>query len=136
MRLLLLHSLPALTIAVIAGNVILTGWALAVDLRRRRLDNSFWALLLIVLALLVVQIASGALLAVGGARPRRALHFLYGVLVTGVGGIQFGLRPGGFLRPTVIRDPTQFREPLTLALLCFTQAALILRAYTTGAFGR
>lgn len=137
MRLLVVHSLPAVIVGVIAANVVLAGWAFVTGLRRQRLlSKGFWTLMLIMLVLLVVQAAAGIILAVGGARPRTWLHFLYGILVTVAAIMQFGLRPAGFLRPPVRRDPTRFREPRVLALLCLTQAALIARAYTTGALGR
>lgn len=136
MRLLVLHSYPALITGVIAGNALLAGWAVVVDMRRRALSRAFWALLLVVLVFLVVQVAAGILLAVGGARPRTPLHFLYGILIAAAAVAQFGLRPGGFLRAAVMRDAGQFREPRALALLCLTQAALIARAYMTGTVGR
>lgn len=136
MRLLVLHSLPALIVAMVAGNVILAGWAFVAGRRPRLLSRGFWTLLLAILVLLTLQVAAGILLAVSGARPRAALHFLYGILVA-VGGIaQFGLRPGGFLRAMVLPRPAQGREARTMALLCLTQAALLFRAYTTGALGR
>lgn len=136
MRLLALHSLSALITATATGNFVLAGWAFVADRRRRTLGTAFWALLLVVLALLVVQVASGVLLALGAARPRTPLHFLYGILVVGAAVAQFGLRPGGFLRATLQRDAIQFPEARTLALICLTQAALILRAYMTGVLGR
>lgn len=136
MRLLVVHSLPALIAAVIAGNAILAGWAFVAGRRRRLLSRGFWTVLLAILVLLTLQVAAGILLAVSGARPRASLHFLYGILVA-IGGIaQFGLRPGGFLRAMVLPGAAQAREARTMALLCLTQAALVVRAYTTGALGR
>lgn len=135
MRLLVLHSLPALIVAVIAGNVILSAWAFA-GRRARHLSRGFWTLLLIVLVLLAIQVAAGLLLALGGARPRASLHFLYGILVIGGGIAQYGLRPGGFLRAIMLPGAAPPREGRTMALLCLTQAALLFRAYTTGALGR
>jgi len=88
-------------------------------------------------ALVAVQLAAGVILAVGGSRPRVPLHFLYGLLALIGAGLQYGLRPAGFLRRTMRRDlAVGGREPRALALLCLTQAALLARAYTTGAFGR
>jgi hypothetical protein len=133
--LLTVHASRALLAAVVAGNAVLALWAFGAHLRgRRTLGATFWAVALVVAALTVVQAASGAALAVGGMRPRTWLHFLYGALVL-VGVVaQAGLRPGGFLRPA-LHNPGA-AAPRVLALLCLTQAALLLRAYTTGAWGR
>ncbi|MGH2398716.1 MAG: hypothetical protein ACRDF6_02640 [bacterium] len=136
MRLVVFHAYPALITLVIVGNAVLAAWALAADLRRRKLSAVFWTATLVVVALVALQLAAGILLALGGSRPRDSLHFLYGILVVAAAAIQFGLRPAGFLRRSVLRDPAPGREPRVLALLCLTQAALLARAYTTGAFGR
>jgi len=137
MQLLTVHALSALIVVTAAGNAVLAAWAFAVDMRRGgRLGGAFWGVLLVVVAALAIQAAAGVLLAVSGARPRTPLHFLYGILVAAGGVAQVGLRPGGFLRAAVMRDGASFREPRLLALICFTQMALILRAYTTGAWGR
>lgn len=136
MRLVVFHAYPALITLLIVGNTILAVWALTADLRRRRLSPMFWTTTLVVVALVALQVAAGVVLAVGGGRPRAPLHFLYGILVVAAAAVQFGLRPAGFLRRSVLRDPTQSREPRALALLCLTQAALLARAYTTGALGR
>lgn len=137
MSLVALHALPSLILAVVATNVALALWAAAVTFRKQRtLPRTFWAILLLSLVVLAVQVAAGITLAAGGSRPKTALHFLYGVLVTGTALVQFGIRPGGFLRTAIAKDPTTFRESRLLALVCLTQAALIVRAYTTGAFGK
>lgn len=134
--LLTVHALTPLIAAAIAGNAILAVWAFVAQRRQRRvLGRAFWVLLLLVVGVLAVQMAAGVLLAVAGARPKASLHFLYAVLVTAGAVAQFGLRPGGFLRAAVVRDSAQFSEPRYLALICFTEAALIARAYMTGAFG-
>jgi hypothetical protein len=136
MRLVVFHAYPALITLLIVGNAILAAWALAVDLGHRRLSALFWTAILVVVALVALQVASGVLLAFGGGRPRAPLHFLYGILVVAAAAVQFGLRPAGFLRRSMLRDPARGREPRMLALLCLTQAALLARAYTTGALGR
>ncbi len=119
---------------VVAGNAVLALWAIGGDLlgRRRRLGSSFWAVLLFVNALLALQVASGIILAINGARPGRPLHFLYGILVTIGGLVQVGMRPGGFLRRRAFPEAVPVNEPRTLALICFTEMALVLRAFTTG----
>jgi len=132
-----LHGLPLLLYAVGAANFILACWAFVANIRKRRvLPPVFWMVLLGALVLLAVQVAAGIILTAGGSRPRAALHILYGILVGGTAVVQFGLRPGGFLRAVIAREPETFRESRLLALICLTQAALIVRAYTTGAFGR
>lgn len=136
MRLVALHAYSAVIWLLIAGNAVLAVWAFAADLLRKRLRPVFWTATLITVALVALQVASGILLALGGGRPRAPLHFLYGILVVAAAFAQFGLRPGGFLRASVFRDPAQSREGRTLALLCLTQVGLLVRAYTTGAFGR
>lgn len=131
MPLVAFHAYPALVGIAVAGNVILAVWAFAADLRRRHVMSAiFWTMLLVLVALVAVQVASGVVLAVGDSRPQAPLHFLYGILVAIGAAMQFGLRPGGFLRRSSLR------EPRALALICLTQAALLARAYTTGAFGR
>ena len=137
MQLDTVHALLPLIAAATAVNFLLAGWAFITGLAgRRTLSMSFWALLLLALALIVVNAGAGILLAASGARPRTPLHFLYGILVTIAAAAQYGLRPGGFLRATVQRTLPGFNEPRTLALICLTQAALLLRAYMTGALGR
>jgi len=134
MRLVAVHAYSALMLLIVAGNGVLTLWALGADLfrGRRRLGPLFWATLLGVNALVAVQVASGILLAVGGARPGVPLHFLYGILVTVGALVQVGLRPGGFLRARVLAASAQSNEPRVMALLCLTELALVLRAFTTG----
>ena len=134
MRLVAVHAYPALMVLVVAGNAVLAGWAIGADLvrGRRRLSAFFWSVLLAVNALIALQAASGIILAIGGARPAARLHFLYGILVITGGLVQVGLRPDGFLRQRAFRDPAHVNEPRVMALLCFTELALVLRAFTTG----
>ena len=137
MRLVAVHAYPALMLLVVAGNAVLAAWAIGADLLRgrRRLGPLFWTVLLLVNALIALQVASGIILALGGARPGRSLHFLYGILVAVGGLVQAGLRPGGFLRRLAFPDPGRANEPRILALLCLTELALVLRAFTTGGAG-
>ena len=134
MRLVAVHAYPALMLLIVAGNAVLTLWAIGVDLLRgrRRLGPLFWSTLLAVNALVALQVASGLILAIAGARPGVSLHFLYGILVVIGGLVQVGVRPGGFLRGRVLTNPAQSNEPRMLALLCLTELALVLRAFTTG----
>ncbi|HEY3247999.1 MAG TPA: hypothetical protein VGK88_06895 [bacterium] len=137
MRLETLHALGPLILAAVVVNLLLAGWAFLAGLAgRRTLNRAFWIVLLIGLVLVVLEAAAGILLAAGGARPRTLLHILYGVLVSVTAVVQFGLRPDGFLRRTIQREPLAFNEPRVMALVCLTQAALLMRAYMTGALGR
>lgn len=137
MRLDSVHALLPLIAAATAVNFLLAGWAFVAGLAgRRTLGPAFWTLLLLSIVPIVINAGAGIVLVVGGSRPRTPLHFLYGILVAVAAAAQYGLRPGGFLRTTVQRTLAVFNEPRTLALICLTQAALLLRAYMTGAFGR
>ncbi len=134
---LVLHAQRTLITAVIVANVVLALWGFLAHRRgQRTVSSGFWTLLLVMEALLVLQVATGVVLAVVGARPRSGLHFLYGVLVGALALYQFGLRPGGFVRGQHMLWGLNPRAASGIALICLTQAALVARAYTTGAFGR
>jgi len=132
-----IHGAAVLMWTPVVGNLVLALWAAVLRrLGRRVLPPAFWAALLLVLAVLALQGAAGLLLVLGGARPAAGLHLLYAVLVVLGGAAQYGLRPGAFLRRAVVPAPGELDEPRVLALLCFTQALLIVRAWMTGAGGR
>lgn len=126
-----LHAIPMLLYALLLGNAVLAIVAGVCAAAGRPLPAWFWTVLLLVLAVLVVQVGAGVMMLAGGARPRRALHLLYGLLAVGAGVIQHGLRPGGFLRRGFVAGPAR-SEARTLALICLTQAALLARAWMTG----
>lgn len=125
------HATPFLLYVPLAGNAglaLLAGfWAVG----RQPLPAWFWAATLVVLAVLAVQIGVGVVLFLSGARPRDALHLLYGILVSAAGVIQYGLRPGGFLRRAFARGWAG-GEARIVALIWLTQAALLARAWMTG----
>ncbi len=126
-----LHAVPILVYGPMIGYALLAIIAGIYAARRRSLPSWFWSLTLLLLAVVVINVAAGALVYLAGTPPRRALHLLYGVLVLGTGLLQYWLRPGGFLRrapEALTRD-----QVLTIALIALTQAALILRAWMTGA---
>lgn len=128
-----IHGTVVLVWTPVVGNLVLAVWAWVSGLRgRRTLSSAFWTVVLLVLAVLVVQAAAGLLLLLGGTPLRRGIHLLYAVLVVVAGGVQYGLRPGGFLRRSLSPAPQAFNEPRVLALLCLTQAALMMRAWMTG----
>ncbi len=128
----LLHAAPILVYAPMMGYVLLAIVAAIYAARRRSLPSWFWSLTLLLLAIVVLDVAAGAFLYLSGAQPRRALHLLYGMLVLGTGLLQYWLRPGGFLRRTSGEALTR-DQVLTIALIALTQAALIMRAWMTGA---
>ncbi|HEV8338970.1 MAG TPA: hypothetical protein VGR25_04850 [bacterium] len=131
-----LHGAGLLVWTSVALNLLLAGWAGLSGMRGRRiLSSPFWAVLLLSLALVGIEAVSGLLLLAGRAVPRTGLHLLYGGLILAAGVVQYGLRPRGFLRARLASGPT-FPETRVMALLCFTQAALLMRAWMTGAFGR
>lgn len=128
----LLHTAPIFIYGPMAGYALLAILAGMYGLRRRSLPRWFWTLSLLLLVVLLFDGAAAGLLYLSGARPRRALHLLYGVLALGGGLIQYGLRPGGFLRRTSSGALTR-DQVLTIALIALTEAALIMRAWMTGA---
>ena len=128
----LLHAAPILVYAPMMGYALLAIVAGLHAVLRRSLPSWFWSLTLLLLAVVVLNGAAGVLLFLSGTQPRRTLHLLYGMLVLGTGLLQYWLRPGGLLR----RPPGQALtrdQVLTIALIALTQAALIMRAWMTGA---
>ncbi|MDR7523295.1 MAG: hypothetical protein QN168_12630 [Armatimonadota bacterium] len=125
------HAAPVLLFGPMVGYALLAVIAGVSAVGRRSLPPWFWTLSLVALLLVTLQVLVGAGLFLGGTRPRRGLHLLYGALVLAVGLIQYGLRPGGFFRRTFARELT-WGEARTVALLSLTQAALIARAWMTG----
>jgi len=136
MSLTQIHGAAVLVWMPVIGNFLLATWAGITWLRGRRvLPPVFWPLLLLVLAPLAVQAVAGLLL-LSSVRPRTGLHLLYAVLVVFTAIAQYGLRPGGAVRRAVAAAPDALPEAQVLALLCLTQAGLIMRAWMTGLFGR
>ena len=72
----------------------------------------------------------------GGARPRTPYHLMYGALILLTLIALYGLRPGGWIRRTFIRDERTYRESRWLLALCLFLAGLVGRAYMTGVLGR
>ncbi|MBI4279047.1 MAG: hypothetical protein HY660_11375 [Armatimonadetes bacterium] len=119
-----------------AVNLIASVWAYAAHLRgRNTLGPYFWALVTLGQAIVLIQVALGVSLILGGLRPKSWLHYLYGGLTFLAMMAQYGLRPGGAVRVMVSKG-RGLREPLVLALLCLFLVGLLARAYTTGRVGR
>lgn len=125
-----LHASTILIYAPLAGNLFLALVAGGYAFMRRPLPSWFWSVTLLVIAVLALQVLAGLVLLAGGVRPQRGLHVMYGALVAATAVVQYGLRPGGFLR----RRYSEFEksEARTLALICLTQFALIARGWMTG----
>ncbi len=137
MDLRLIHGVLALLWVPLLGNLVLAGWAGITWRRgRRMLPPAFWGVLLVVLAALAVQAAAGVVILLDGARPRAALHLLYGLLVAGTAIVQYGLRPGALLRRTFVAAPGSLHEAQVMTLVCFFQFGLLVRAWTTAVYGR
>ncbi len=127
-----LHATPIVIYAPLVGNLLLAIVAAGYAVARRPLPDWFWTAVVVVLALLAVQIVAGIAAYVGGARPRRGLHVVYGIFVMIAGVVQYGLRPRGFLRRSYA-DELARSDARILGLICLTQFALIARAWMTGA---
>jgi len=131
------HAWPPLLVLTLAGDVICVAFATFVDTTaRHRIPHLFWWILWLAQIPLGIQVLLGLVLLGGGAWPRTPFHLMYGGLVILTVAALFGLRPGGPLRRTLIRDEREYRESRWLMLLCSFLAALVARAYMTGIFGR
>lgn len=126
-----LHGAAILLYGPLLAYGFLAVCAGAYAIARRPLPPWFWTLSLLAMVLIVVQAGAGLAIIVGGGRPRRALHVLYGSLVLAASIVQYGLRPAGYFRRTFARE-LSWGEARTLALISLTQAALVARAWMTG----
>jgi hypothetical protein len=129
----MLKSAHALTILLYGLPVWYGLLALAAGvygIRRRPLPSWFWMGSRVGAVVISLQVVFGILLFVGGSRPGRALHLLYGLLALIVALSLAGLREGGWVRRLVAMDPVS-PSASTAALLALTQALLLLRAWMT-----
>jgi hypothetical protein len=125
------HAYEPLLWAAVALYGIVFLVALGSDLAgRREVPAWLWWVYGLGSVLILLQATSGAALYLLGARPRTSLHLVYGLLSAAGAVAAFGVRPRGFLR----REGRRATRIVTL--LSLTVTALLLRAYTTGAFGR
>ncbi len=130
------HAWPVLLVLTLAGDVLCVALAAFGDLTgRTRMPHAFWWILWLAQIPLGLQIVLGLALYSEGARPRTAMHFLYGALIVLTLGALFVLRPGSANRRRWVPDETGFRESRWLALLCLFLAGLVGRVYMTGAIG-
>jgi hypothetical protein len=96
-------------------------WGLASYLFRRGVSASYWGILAIGELLVLAQAVAGVVLWLGGARPERGIHLLYGVVAA------IGL-PGYYAYSKGQDDP---RRALNYGLLCLFLVGISLRAVTT-----
>ncbi len=120
MRLFLIHGGLAssmLFFAIIAGV-----WGLVAYLRRRGVEGDYWGILAVGELLFLAQTVVGVAMWVGGARPPRSVHLLYGAVASITLPTYFALSKG--------RDDRM--ASLIYGLLCFFLVGISLRAMSTG----
>lgn len=131
------HGSALLLALTLTGDALCLAFALFGDLTGRyRMPDVFWWILWLAQIPLGLQVAAGAGLLLGGARPRTPLHLLYGGLIVLTLLALYGLRPGGILRRAFVADEREYRESRWLMLLCLFLGGLVARAYVTGLTGR
>jgi hypothetical protein len=131
------HAWPLPLVLTLVGDLLCVGLAAFGDATRRyHMPHIFWWILWIAQIPLAVEVASGAILFLGGARPRTTLHLMYGGMIILTLAALHGLRPGGWVRRVVVKDERGYRESRWLLALCLFLAALVGRAYMSGALGR
>ena len=117
----LLHARLAGTVALFT---VLAGlWGLVAALRRRPVEAGYWGILAVGEILFLAQGVLGVLLYIGGERPGRGIHILYGALTA--------LTLPAFYVITRGRDDN--RAQWSYAFLLFLLTALSLRAVGTAA---
>ncbi|HSB88387.1 MAG TPA: hypothetical protein VLD63_00030 [Anaerolineales bacterium] len=98
-------------------------WNLVAALRRRGIASETWGILAVGELLALVQGVLGLLLYVGGARPARAVHILYGVVAVLTLPAYYAISHG--------RDDR--RASWAYTWLCLFLAGISVRGITTGA---
>lgn len=96
-------------------------WGLVTHFRRRSVGPEYWGILAIGELLILVQGVLGALLWLGGDRPGRAIHLLYGVVAVITLPAYYAFSRGQDDR----------RAALTYGLICLFLVAIGLRAAGT-----
>jgi heme A synthase len=131
------HAHVLLLTLTLAGDVLCIALAAFGDMTRRyAMPHLFWWVLWLAQVPLGVQAILGVGLMVSGAWPRTPYHLMYGALILLTVLALYGLRPGGWIRRTFIRDERTYRESRWLLALCLFLAGLVGRAYMTGVLGR
>jgi hypothetical protein len=131
------HASLLLMGLTLVGDGLCIALALFGDLTgRTRLPHIFWWILWVAQIPLGIQGVLGIDLLARGARARTEYHLMYGGLIVLTLIAFYGLRPGGILRWAFARDDQAYRESRWMLVLCLFLAALVGRAYMTGAVGR
>lgn len=98
-------------------------WSLTIYFRRREIDGNLWGILAIGELLFVAQGILGAVMLVGGGRPDRLIHYLYGILMLILIPATFAFTGG----------KTSRNEALIYGLMALFMAVMAAtRAMTTG----
>ncbi len=102
--------------------IILAMWGLFRFIRKEGISSNYWGALAIGEILILSQGALGLYLWIGGARPERTLHFLYGI----IGALVI---PGLYL---YTRGEERRQVMLVYGVSLLIAVALIIRATMTG----
>ncbi len=97
-------------------------WGLVLAVRRRPVDGTYWGVLASAELLFLAQALVGVALWLGGARPPRMVHLLYGT----VAAITL---PGYYV---LSRGRDDRRAALSYGLLCLFLLGITLRSIGTG----
>lgn len=117
----LFHERLAGTVAMFT---VLAGlWGIVAALRRRPVEAGYWGIVAVGEILILAQAVLGVLLYIGGERPGRGIHILYGAITALTLPAMYALTRG--------RD--DHRAQWSYALLFFLLTALSLRAVATAA---
>jgi hypothetical protein len=73
-----IHSRLAISVMLFTG--LATIWGLVSYIRGKRMGGQFWGILAIGEFLFILQIVFGIILWLGGARPMRDVHLIYGAV--------------------------------------------------------
>jgi hypothetical protein len=82
-----------LGIGVLATNALAAGWG-AVEWLRKHPSLTFWPLLRVAQAFVVVQVVVGLMLLASGRRAGDDLHFVYGISLLVISLVSEGMRAG------------------------------------------
>lgn len=107
--------------AMILYSAIAGVWGIAGGLRRQSMSGSYWGIIAVAEVLFLAQALVGVALWLGGDRPARGVHVLYGVVAI--------LSLPAFYAMSKGRDDS--RAVWTYGLLFFFLVAITLRAMTT-----
>lgn len=107
--------------AMILYSAVAGAWGIVGGLRRQSMSGSYWGIIAIAEVLFLAQALVGVALWLGGDRPARGVHVLYGVVAI--------LSLPAFYAMSKGRDDS--RAVWTYGLLFFFLVAITLRAMTT-----